>query len=37
MNRPSGRGGWWRWRLLPGQTDRRLERRILEMTKTYGR
>ncbi|NPV03621.1 MAG: 4-alpha-glucanotransferase [Syntrophaceae bacterium] len=37
MNLPAGRGGWWRWRLVPGQIDRRLEHRILEMTKTYGR
>lgn len=37
MNKPAGRGGWWRWRLPPGQSDRRLERWLLELTKTYGR
>jgi 4-alpha-glucanotransferase len=37
MNLPGGRGGWWRWRLLPGQIDRRLERRLREMTETYDR
>jgi len=37
MNVPGGRGSYWRWRLLPGQINRRLERRLLEMTKSYGR
>ncbi len=37
MNKPAGKGGWWRWRLLPGQPDRRLERWLLELTGTYGR
>lgn len=37
MNLPAGKGSWWRWRLMPGQIDRRLERRLLEMTRTYGR
>jgi len=37
MNKPAGKGDWWRWRLLPGQIDRRLERWLLELTKTYGR
>ena len=37
MNRPSGKGSHWSWRLLPGQLDRRLEKWLLEMTATYGR
>ena len=37
MNLPAGKGSWWRWRLMRGQIDRRLERRLLEMTRTYGR
>jgi 4-alpha-glucanotransferase len=37
MNVPGGRGSYWRWRLLPGQIDRRLERRLLDLTKNYGR
>ena len=37
MNKPAGRGGWWRWRMPPGQPDRRLERWLLGLTDTYGR
>jgi len=37
MNVPGGKGSYWRWRLLPGQIDRRLEQWLLEMTGTYGR
>lgn len=37
MNKPAGRGAWWRWRMLPGHPDRRLERWLLELTGTYGR
>jgi len=37
MNRPAGKGSYWRWRLLPGQIDRRLEQWLREMTGTYGR
>ncbi|HET6489484.1 MAG TPA: 4-alpha-glucanotransferase, partial [Syntrophales bacterium] len=37
MNVPGGKGSYWRWRLLPGQLNRRLEQWLLEMTKTYGR
>jgi 4-alpha-glucanotransferase len=37
MNLPAGKGSYWRWRLLPGQIDRRLEQWLLEMTGTYGR
>ena len=37
MNVPGGKGSYWRWRLLPGQINGRLERRLLEMTRTYGR
>ena len=37
MNKPAGKGGWWCWRLLPGQTDRRLERWLRELSETYGR
>jgi 4-alpha-glucanotransferase len=37
MNLPAGKGSYWRWRLLPGQLNGRLERRMLEMTRTYGR
>jgi len=37
MNVPGGKGSYWRWRLLPGQIDRRLEQWLLELTGTYGR
>jgi len=37
MNVPAGTGSYWRWRLTPGQIDRRLEQWLFEMTKTYGR
>lgn len=37
MNLPAGKGSYWRWRLLPGQIDRRLEQRLFELTGTYGR
>ena len=37
MNVPGGKGSYWRWRLLPGQIERRLEQWLLEMTGTYGR
>ena len=37
MNKPAGKGGWWRWRLPSGQPDRRLEQWLLELTGTYGR
>jgi len=37
MNVPAGKGSYWRWRLTPGQIDRRLEQWLFEMTKTYGR
>ncbi|HNQ02613.1 MAG TPA: 4-alpha-glucanotransferase [Syntrophales bacterium] len=37
MNKPAGKGAWWRWRMLPGHLDRRLERWLLELTETYGR
>ena len=30
MNVPGGKGSYWRWRLLPGQIDRRLEQWLLE-------
>jgi 4-alpha-glucanotransferase len=37
MNVPGGKGSYWRWRLLPGQLNRRLEQWLREMTGTYGR
>ena len=37
MNRPAGRGHYWRWRLLPGQTDRGLAQWLRKLTETYGR
>lgn len=37
MNLPAGKGSYWRWRLLPGQVDGRLEKWLLEMAGTYGR
>ena len=37
MNLPAGKGSYWRWRLPPGQIDRRLEQWLLEITGTYGR
>ncbi len=37
MNLPAGKGHYWRWRLRPGKIGGRLERWLLEMTKTYGR
>jgi len=37
MNLPAGREGYWRWRLLPGQADRRLAQWMRELTGTYGR
>lgn len=37
MNKPAGRGVWWRWRLPSGQPDRRLERWLRELTETYER
>jgi 4-alpha-glucanotransferase len=37
MNVPAGKGNYWRWRLTPGQIDRRLEQWLREMTGTYGR
>jgi len=37
MNLPAGKGNYWRWRLQPGQIDRRLEQWLREMTGTYGR
>jgi len=37
MNVPAGKGSYWRWRLTPGQIDRRLEQWLFDMTKTYGR
>jgi 4-alpha-glucanotransferase len=37
MNVPAGKGSYWRWRLTPGQIDRRLEQWLLEITGTYGR
>jgi len=37
MNRPAGKGHYWRWRLLAGQTDRRLALWLRELAGTYGR
>jgi len=34
MNVPAGKGSYWRWRLTPGQIDRRLEQWLFDMTKT---
>jgi 4-alpha-glucanotransferase len=37
MNRPAVKEGNWQWRLLPDQIDLPLTRRLLEMTRIYGR
>jgi len=37
MNRPATTHGNWRWRFLPEQLTPEVTRRLLEMTKTYGR
>ena len=37
MNRPAGKGHYWRWRLLPGQADRRLAQWLRGMAETYDR
>jgi 4-alpha-glucanotransferase len=37
MNVPGSKGSYWRWRLLPGQINRRLEQWLREMTGTYRR
>ncbi|CAD7783720.1 MAG: 4-alpha-glucanotransferase [Candidatus Methanoperedenaceae archaeon GB37] len=37
MNRPATTSGNWRWRFLPEQLTPEVTRRLLEMTKTYGR
>ena len=37
INEPGSTGNNWRWRLLPGQLDKKLCDRIYEYTKMYGR
>jgi len=37
MNRPATSDGNWQWRILPGQLNSSLARRLAEMTTTYGR
>jgi 4-alpha-glucanotransferase len=37
MNKPGLAQGNWGWRLLPGQADSSLARRIAEMVEIYGR
>lgn len=37
MNRPAGKGNYWRWRLLPGQADRRLAKWLRDMVRRYDR
>jgi 4-alpha-glucanotransferase len=37
MNQPGTASGNWRWRLLPGQLDETLARRLAQMTKDYDR
>ena len=37
MNFPSTLGNNWKWRLLPGETDEALARRLLRETALYGR
>ncbi len=36
-NTPGTAAGNWQWRLLPGETDKKLARDIREMTRLYGR
>ena len=37
MNTPGTLGGNWEWRMLPGEADEKLARRILELTRMYSR
>jgi 4-alpha-glucanotransferase len=37
MNKPSTTRGNWEWRILPGQLDEALARRLAEITRVYGR
>jgi 4-alpha-glucanotransferase len=37
MNRPGKPAGNWRWRLAPGALDGHVERKLREVTRTYGR
>jgi 4-alpha-glucanotransferase len=37
MNRPAGKGNYWRWRLQPGQADRRLAQWLRNMAGRYDR
>ena len=37
INEPGSTGNNWRWRLLPGQLDKKLCDRIYEYTRMYGR
>ncbi len=37
MNTPGVATGNWEWRMLPGEADKKLAKRIAEMTKMYGR
>ena len=37
MNTPGVLGGNWEWRMLPGEADEKLARRIGKLTKMYGR
>ena len=37
MNTPGTAAGNWEWRMLPGEADKALAKRIAEMTKMYGR
>lgn len=36
-NTPGTVGGNWQWRLLPGQMDKKLAKKLLELTTIYGR
>ncbi len=37
MNTPGVLGGNWQWRLLPGQLDKKLAKKLLRLTAMYGR
>ncbi len=37
MNTPGISGGNWQWRMLPGEANGRLARRLRETTRIYGR
>lgn len=37
INTPGTQSGNWQWRMLPGETDKALAKRICEMTRIYGR